>query len=244
MDVTLIYKWDYEADDAYIASDGSFRLKRGKLAPSDDDAAAIASARAVAVATGGNMVGVTIGNGDAGWAAARGAGDLVMCEAYAPVADDVATAERLRAVLEAAPATDLVVMADAIEHAGVAPALAAMLDLPCVLGVRDFEIDPDNSAYLRAHRSVDAGMETLRFKAPALISVSALTSEKDVPTMKEMLAARKAPRQQVEERSVSESTVVVQGIAKAELKPARRFEGDPDQAAQELVAALRAGEVL
>ena len=244
MDVTLVYKWGYDADEAYIASDGSFKWKKGKLVASDDDAAAIASAREIAGATGGTLTGATIGDGDAGWAIARGAACVYCDESCAIVPDDLAVANMLKAVVQAAPAADLVIMADSADRAGVAPALAETLGLPCVLGVRDVAVDPEDGTSLLAHRSVEGGMETLRFTAPALVSVSALTSEKTVPSMKEMLAAKKAPRTKVEAAAGGVSAVTERSISKADLKMARIFEGSPDEAAQQLVAALRADGVL
>lgn len=243
MDITLVYKWGFDPDDAYISSDGSFKLKRGKLVASDDDAAAAVSARAVAGATGGHITGITIGDGDAGWAAARGAGTLVVSEGYRPAANDAATAKMLCTAISAAPKADLVLIADDVERAGVAPMLAELLGLPCVLGVRDVAYDAERDA-LVAHRSVDGGMQTLAFRAPALVSISALTSEKVVPSMKEMLAARKAPKKQVEAVPVEGDAVIVTNTEKQALVHARLFEGTPDEAAAALVATLSADGLL
>ena len=243
MDVTLLYKWGYDPEDAYIASDGSFRWKSGKLVAGDDDAAAIASARELALATGGALTGVTIGNGDASWAAARGAQALFVGESAMPTADDAATAEALFAVVQAAGPVDVVVMADAIDASGAAPMLADMLGLPCVLGMRNFAVDPDNPCALIAHRVARGVCEELRVPVPVLVSVSAESSEKNVPTMKAMLAARKTPKTPVavETRATG---MAMESLAKAALHHARIFEGTPDEAAGALVTALRADGVL
>ena len=243
MNVTIVYKWGYDPDDAYIASDGSFRWKQGRLVPSGDDAQAVACARNLAEATGGTLRGATIGNGDATWAAARGAQELFITENALPSSDDLATARALRDVVSGAGTADVVVVADSIDSAGVAPALAALLEIPCVLGVRDFAIADDGKTIV-AHRANSVGVELLEFSAPVLISVSAATSEKNVPTMKEMLAARKTPKEQVAAEATEESSVAVQSLVKAELKRARIFEGSPDEAATALVAALRTDGVL
>ena len=243
MDITILYKWGYDPDDAYITSDGSFRWKQGRLVASDDDAAAIASAREVAQATGGRLTGVTIGNGDASWAAARGAQSIATCDGLLPVSDDAAMSAQLCDAVKAVDPAEIIVVSGNTERAGVAPTLAAMLDIPCVLGVRDFSIDAENAGFLVAHRATDDGVETLRFAPPVVVSVVAASSEKNVPSMKEALAARKAPKAQitVEPRGTK---VGVELLCKAELKHARIFEGDADAAARELVAALREDGIL
>lgn len=243
MDVTLLYKWSYDPEDAYIASDGSFRWKSGKLTAGEDDAAAIASARELAEATGGTLTGATIGNGDASWAAARGAQALFAGEGAMPAADDAATAEALFAVVQAAGPADVVAMADAIETSGVAPMLADMLGLPCVLGVRDFAVDSNEPWTLVAHRVARGVCEELRVPVPVLVSVSAESSEKNVPTMKAMLAARKTPKTPVAVDAHA-SGLATESIAKAALHRARIFDGTPDEAAVALVAALRAAGAL
>lgn len=241
MDVTLVYKWGYDPEDAYLASDGSFRWKQGRLVASDDDAQAIACARDLAEATGGVLRGVTIGNGDATWAAARGAQELYACEAATPESDDVAVAHSLADVVRAAGQADVVVVADAVDFSGVAPVLATLLELPCVLGVREFASGEGGT--IVAKRPIDGGMETLEFPAPVLISVNAATSEKNVPSMKAMLAARKTAKTQVS-AEVRESGLVKESLGKAPTHRARIFEGTPDETAAALVAALRADGVL
>lgn len=242
MDVTLVYKWGYDPDDAYIASDGGFRWKQGRLVASDDDAQAILCARGLAEATGGVLRGATIGNGDVTWAAARGAQGLFVAEGVQPMSDDVAMARALADVVVGAGTADVVVVADAIDAACVAPALAVLLGLPCVLGVRDFAIGEDGATIV-AHRPVEGGMEQLEFGAPVLISVSAAASEKNVPSMKAMLAARKTPKTPVA-AAVAESALAVESLGKAPIQRAQIFEGSPDEAAAALVAVLRAKDVL
>lgn len=245
MDVTLVYKWGYDPEDAYIKSDGSFMWRQGRLMASDDDAQATLCARALAEAAEGTLRAVTIGNGDVTWAAARGAQELYVCSASMPASDDMATARMLADVVRNAGEPGIVVMANASESAGVAPALAALLGVPCVLDVRDFEFDK-NREIVVAHRAIAGGVETLEFTAPVLIAVAAATSEKDVPTMKAMLAARKTPKTAVDPSgpASSEETLTVRQICKAPLKLARIFEGTPDEAAAALVETLRSDGTL
>ena len=63
MNVTLVYKWGRDPEEIFV-DDGTTTLRRDRLVASDDDAAAIACARGLAEATGGEVVGATIGSGD------------------------------------------------------------------------------------------------------------------------------------------------------------------------------------
>ncbi len=244
MDVALVYKWGYDPDDAYASADGSFKWKNGKLVASDDDVAAVANARAVAQKTDGKIYGVTIGNGDVSWAAARGVPELHSVGAYMPSSDDLVTAREIHEAIAAAGKVDLVVIADAIEQAGVAPALAALLGVPFVGSIRDFSVSEDDPDTIIAHRATDEGIAALSFMAPAVISVEAVDSEKTVPSMKEMLAARKTPVNKIDAAAEITGGLVMESRAKAQLKQAKMFEGTPAEAAQKLVEQLRADGAL
>lgn len=120
MKVVIAYKWGRDEEDALVYDDGSIKWKRDKLVASDDDAAAIACARSVAAATGGELVAATLGNGDASWALARGAVSAVSAEGLEPAVDEAQTAANLAAVVAEAGEADLVVIGDAQKSAGVA----------------------------------------------------------------------------------------------------------------------------
>lgn len=244
MDVTLLFKWGHDYDDAYVSSDGSFRFKRGKLVASDDDAAAIASAREVAAASGGELKAATIGSGDASWAAARGAAKVVSADDATPVPDDRAQAEELFGLLEKAGRADLVVIADSCDYAGVAPALAAMLQVPYIAEVREFKVDEADPGRIVAQRVEGNVVETIAFGTPAVVSVKAVASEKTVPTMKQMLAARKVPLEKAAGLAEAASPVETLAVNQAETKRARMFEGSPAEAAAALVGALKQDNVL
>ena len=72
MNVTLVYKWGRDPEEIFVYDGGTTKLRRDRLVASDDDDAAIACARGLAEATGGEVVGATIGSGDVSWAMARG----------------------------------------------------------------------------------------------------------------------------------------------------------------------------
>lgn len=189
---------------------------------------------------------------------ARGASRAVSAEGLAPSPDDRQTAEALAQVVEAAGEADVVVMGDARDAAGVAGALAAYLGLSLVAGVRDFAADPDDPGRIVAHRKTDKTLETLPIAVPALITVSAVEDEKNVPSMKQMLAAKKAPAEKVNCTPKLQKWEAVQGRGRAlpateiektaqrrpQVKRARIFDGPVEQAVKDLVAALCADGIL
>lgn len=242
MRIALVYKWDYEADDRYIASDGNLKLRRGKLVASDDDAAAVASAKCVAESMDAEIVGITLDGGDASWAMARGASHAFRAKSGTSD-DDMAIAHALHGAINAAGAFDLIAVGDALEHAGVVPAVAALVGVPCVTGIGSFRADEENEGSIIAERACDDGIETIRIALPAVVGVRALDSEKSTPSMKQMLAARKTP---VDDVDVPEGacSLVVDGAHAPESNRATMFEGDPHDASLELIAALRRDGVL
>lgn len=246
MNVVLAFKWQHDPDDAFVSSDGTVKWRRGKLAASDDEAAAVECARKLAQATGGRLVAATIGNGDASWALARGAEGGVSIDGFEPEADEACTAEKLALAVQAAGEVDVVVMGDSQAAAGVAGVLAARLGMPLVAGAADFEADPESLGHVIVHRVAAGGIETLKVRIPAVIAVAAIDSEKNVPTMKQMLAARKLPveRPVVPGDGLRRSSVKVLSTRTPELRKAQVFGGEMPQAVGELVAQLRADGVL
>lgn len=242
MRIALVYKWDYEADDRYIASDGNLKLRRGKLVAGDDDAAAAASAKRVAESAGAEIVGITLDGGDASWAMARGAACAFRAKSGTSD-DDIVVARALNEAIGIAGKFDLIAMGDALEHAGVVPAVAALVGMPCVTGIGSFRADEETEGFIIAERVCGEGIETIRIALPAVVGVRALDSEKSTPSMKQMLAARKAP---VDDVDVPEGAcpLVADGAHAPESHRATMFEGDPYDASLELVAALRRDGVL
>lgn len=244
MDIVLVYKWSRDPDEIFVYDDGRYKLRRDRLTASSDDVAAIASARRVVEATGGRVVGATIGSGDVSWAMARGAQSAVSIEGLMPTRDDAQTAASLLQAVKAAGAADLVVLGESRDAAMVAPILAAMLEFPLVAGVQDFAADPDEPGCILVHRRDGKQAQTLRITAPAVVTVAAIEQEKDIPTMKAMLAAKKAPVTKLDAPQAPECQVVEVGLRRPPLHPAKMLEGTPSQAADALAAALRADGTL
>lgn len=256
MNVVIVYKWARNPEDALVGADGAVDWRQAKFVASDDDAAAIAAAREIAQATGGELVGATVGDGDASWALARGAVRSVSLTDVAPTRDQAAMARALAAAVRRAGDADVVVMGDAQDHAGVAATVAGELGIPALLGALDVRVDPSDATHLAVTRRVGADIETLSVAAPVLVGVGAVAAEKAKPGMKEQLAARKRP---VERLTSAEAGADVprsgQGRADgarvqetattaAASHAATLIDGDPATAAAALVAALRDDGVL
>lgn len=247
MDVVLAFKWERDPDDAFVSSDGSVKWYMEKLKASDDDAAAIACARKLAADAGGQLRAVTIGDGDVGWALARGAASAVSVGEYGPSDDEAVTARCLANAIAAAGEADVVVMGDAQAHAGVAGVVGALLGLTVVTGVREIVLDADAPECVLVSRATSEAEETLRVRMPALVAVAAADAEKSTPTMKQILAAKKLPvdrREAADVGEVSGGHVHVASTSAPAARRARMIEGTPIQAAGELVATLVAEGVL
>lgn len=247
MKVACLFKWARNPGDAWVNPDGSVVWRGAKMVASDDDAAAIVFAREVAEATGGELTGVTIGDGDASWALARGAQRVVSIPDVAPSPDDASTAASLAAAVRHAGEFDLVLMGDAQDHPGVAGTLGALLGMPVLLGVQGVTVHGDDSLRLLARRRVGTGLETLGAPSPVLAAVAAESTEKDVPGVRQLMDAHKRPIEKagaVEAGAPGLEAVTLIGSRVPDSHVARIFDGDPASAARDLISSLTADGVL
>jgi len=247
MDVAIAFTWSRDPQDAAVREDGTVDWRGARNMPSDDDAAAIAAAAALAGATGGQVVGVTLGDGDPSWALARGASRVVSVTDVPPMLDAGATAAALAVAVRHAAPVDVVVMGDMAENPGVAGALASQLGVPALLHVDSIGIAEDRARRLVARRTAGDQVETLAVDAPALVAVVAAAAEKKTPGMKELLAARKRPVEKISAADLGAPSADRFEPVASRLPAghaARIFQGEPGQAVEALVSALRADGVV
>jgi electron transfer flavoprotein beta subunit len=244
MTTVVAYSWARDAASALIRADGTVDWRSTRMSAGEDDHAAVAVARNLAEAGGGEVVGVTIGDGDASWALARGVSRAV-CVVDAPALDDeAATAVLLAGAVQAVPDADVVVIGDSEEHPTVAAALAGLLGWPAVLGVTSAVVAPDGIVAVR--RSGDAD-DIVTVAGPVVLGIRAESAEAHTPGMKEMLTARKRP---IEQHTMTELELALLdpptplGTRLPDQAGAQMFTGSPDEAARSLVAALRADGAL
>ncbi|GAA3808185.1 electron transfer flavoprotein subunit beta/FixA family protein [Cellulomonas soli] len=244
MRAVVVYKWARDPGGATVRGDGSVEWRSPKLVAGEDDHAALAVARQVAETGGGQLVGLTVGDGDASWALARGVAEAVTVPDAPVQADQAATAAVLAAAVQASGGADVVLIGDAEEHAQVPTTLAGHLGVPALLGVLDATV-VDGRVQVR--RAVDGQVETLTVTGPVVLAVAAEGPEGRAPGMKELLAARKRPVTALAFADLdlaATAGLTETGTRLPEQGTARLFRGDPADTARELVAALRTEGVL
>ena len=243
MRVVVVYKWARNAADAMVRADGSIDWRNARMAAGEDDPAALAAAFAIAAGSGGEVLGLTVGDGDASWALARGV-EQAWSVADAPsLTDNAATARIIAAAVRHLGEVDVVVIGDSRQDPGVPVALAGELGWPAMVGLTSASaVD----ARLQVTRKVGDSAQTILLPTPAVVGIAAESDVDRAPGMKELLAARKRPltRISLADLGVAPDDLESLGCAKPNSTPARVFEGDPARTADQLVAALRAEGVL
>jgi electron transfer flavoprotein alpha/beta subunit len=168
-------------------------------------------------------------------------------------ADTWATALTLAAVIRtAAPGYDLILAGkQAIDGdtAQVGPEIAEILGLPQVLYAVEMRLTP-NRKRIRVKREVESGHEVLEARLPALVSASKGEVMRRMPSLADVLAARRKELRKITaaDLDLSESelglagsyTQVVKVFPPEPKKGGRKLEGlDPAEAAREIAAFLK-----
>ena len=244
MKAVLIYAWSRDPEAASVRSDGSVDFHSAKMAPGEDDPAALDVATVISDALGAELVGLTIGDSDASWALARGVTQTTSVDAIPDYLDDAATAAVFAAAVRRLGEVELVVLGDPDHRAGVAVTLAGLLGWPSVVGVHAASV---RDGRVCAVRRTGDREETLTLRPPLVIGVVATGTDARVPGMKEILAARKRPRETVAGAELGlplDERVELRGTRLPEVSGARMLGGSPQEAAASLLAALRSEGVL
>jgi electron transfer flavoprotein beta subunit len=243
MRIIVVFKWSRNPADARVAADGSVSWQGVRMAPSDDDPTAMEIA--CAIADGGEVIGLTVGDGDVSWAAARGAARTVTVTGVEQDANSSVTGAILAAAIRRIEGADAVLIGDSVWDIGVVSALAGQLDWPAVAGVVSATAEQHG---LHLTRKMGNAYQVLEVERPALLAVSASRAEKDVPGMKEVLAARKKPVEKLTMGDLGlapENTVSSRGTRFPDTPPAHIIDGsDPATACEQLLAELRTEGVL
>ena len=242
MKTAVVFKWTRDPQDARVSSDGELSWPNVKFSPTDDDPAAMDVARALSDEE--DIVGITIGDGKPEWAAARGASSTMIVEDCFGGSDGFAAASSLSAAIVASGA-DVATIGDSEWDRGVVSALAGELGWNAYAGV--IAAEPDGDGVKLTIKSTE-GNVLIRATTPLLLACQATAQEKNVPGMKQILAARKKP---VEKTSISQLGAAVEGRSSSlgtclpEGNRAILFDGsDPDTAVSQLLDALRGEGIL
>ncbi|MDR3671359.1 MAG: hypothetical protein P4L36_10955 [Holophaga sp.] len=243
MKIIVVFKWLRDPQDARVGSDGSLDWGGAKMSPNDDDPAAITVAKGLAA--GGEVVGLTVGDGDLAWAAARGASSTVVVTDARTGADSAVTGAILAAGVERIGGADLVLIGDSAWDYGVVAALAGRLGWPALANVVSAVAE---GGRWRVTRRIGTATQVVEVAGPAVLAVAASRAEQQVPGMKEVLAARRKPMTRLTLADLGAAPaagVVSRGTRLPDVTAAKLFDGaDPAAAAAQVVAALRTDGVL
>lgn len=243
MKIIVVFKWSRNPIDARVSADGTVDWRGVKMAASDDDPAVMEIARALA--GGDEIIGLTVGDGDTAWAAARGAARTVVLAEALTETNSMATGAALAAAIRRLADVDAVIIGDSSWDYGVVSALTGKLGWPAIAGVVAAEAEQDR---LRVTRKMGSMTQVLEVKRPVVLAVVASREEQNTPGMKEVLMARKKP---VEQLSLAElalaptATVNFRGTRFPDTPPACIINGaDPAAACAQLMAILSADGVV
>lgn len=241
MKIAIVYKWARNSSDALVSNDGSIDWRNAKMVPGEDDPTALHIAKELAEQSGGELIGLTIGDGDASWALARGVPQTLSVEDAPFLADNSATAAILAEGVRRIGDVDVVVIGDSKQDPGVCTALAGHLGWTGLGGVNSVSFDEDR---ILAHRRADHREDTYAVPTPVVLGIAAVTDTDTTPGMKELLRARKAPVMKctVHDLGLDITDIETSGTEVPEQKTTHTFQGS--DAPSRLVSALRAEGVL
>ena len=243
MKIIVVFKWSRNPQDARVGIDGSVDWQGVKMSASDDDPTAMEIA--CSIADGGEIIGLTVGDGDVAWAASRGAAHTMMVADAQTDVNSSVTGAILAAAIRRVEGVDAVLVGDSAWDYGVVSALAGQLGWPAVAGVVSATTEQGS---LHVTRKMGSASQVLEVKGPAVFAVSASRAEQKAPSMREILAARKKPVEKLTLADLGltfENTVNSKGTKLPYTPPARIIDGsDPVIASEQLVAALRADGIL
>lgn len=186
MKSVVAFKLCKDPKEAVVLSDGAIDWGLTKLAPSDSDDRAAEIARELGCET----IGLTIGDGDLAWAAARGASGTIHIKDANESLDAVKTASLLAAAVQKAGDVDLVLIGDSTWDPAVPVLLGAQLGWTSMAGVVEARQEGSGLVVKRRTQSME---QEVQISLPAVLGILALRENEDKPGMKQILAARKKP---------------------------------------------------
>jgi len=244
MKVVVVFKWCRNPQDALVGASGSVDWPGVKLSANDDDPAVMDVAKGIA--GDDEIMALTIGDGDTAWAAARGAAKtLVITDALTEV-DGSVTGAVLAAALRRIGDADVVIISDSSWDYGVVSAFVGQLGWPAIAAVTSAELK-DGS--LQVTRKIGGVSQVLDVKTPVVLAAMATQTEKNEPSMKQVLIARKKPVEKITMADLGFSSPFASLTSLKtrfpDTPPAVLIDGaDPASACEQLMAALHMDGVL
>jgi electron transfer flavoprotein beta subunit len=121
------------------------------------------------------------------------------------------------------------------DNAAVGPMLATYLGWACVTDVCELQLDGASGV---AKRSTEAGVESVSFSLPAVITCDKGLNEPRYAGLKGIMAAKKKPLDEVASE-IAESHAQVVSLETPKARPEGRIIGEGAAAVDDLIAALR-----
>jgi electron transfer flavoprotein beta subunit len=210
-----------------------------KFIPNPYDEFAVEAALQLKQKAGGEIVAVSLGPDSAQetirTALAMGADRGLHLKTDGQPYDTLAVAHALAAELKGYDVILLGKMAiDDYNHA-MGPALAELLNLPCVSAVTALTIDGTKGT---AEREVEGGVEVLSFPLPAVITTDKGLNKPRLPTLPGIMAAKKKPMES-KPAALGPVRVTVRSLALPPERPAGRIIGEGAAAVPELIRLLQ-----
>ena len=151
--------------------------------------------------------------------------------------DGLATAKALAAELEDADAPLILFGVKAVDddQQQVGPMTATLLGRPCVTAVAEFELE---EGAVLCHREVEGGVEKVRVRLPAVLTMTKGPHEPRYASLKGIMAAKRKPLDTRDARSV-DSRMKVERLEYPPERPEGKVVGEGPDAVPELVKLLR-----
>lgn len=134
-----------------------------------------------------------------------------------------------------------------LDSGQLGPALAELLDVPHVGAITGLELADDGSSFV-ARRRIEGGEEVVEVPLPALLTCEKGLCEMRYPSLPNLMKAKKKPVKTITAADVpglAEATAGLGGVTlhafelPPERPPGKLIDGEPDEAARELVRLLR-----
>lgn len=248
MSIVVAYKYAANPQDTTVDASGAVDWSRAKAAISEYDPVAVQVARTLADAQGSEVVGISVGTSAVSSSMAKkGALSRGMDRALVVADDATATwnatqvASALAGLVGKVEGATLVLTGDSSidESAKIVPTLlAGKLGWACFQDVS--AIEATEGGWLLTQSSA-GGTRTIKVEGSVVVSVATDAEPVKVPGMKDILAAGKKPLDEVAiaDLEVAEVSLEITGRAKPVAKARRNELFSGDDAAAQLVAALR-----
>ncbi|WFF31134.1 electron transfer flavoprotein beta subunit/FixA family protein [Propionibacterium freudenreichii] len=251
MTIVVAYKYAPNPQDAEVRGDGTVDWSRAKSAVSEYDPVAVQLGRELA--GDAEVVGISVGGADVASSMAKKNAMSRGLDRGLVVADDAAadwnatrTASALAALVKKVDGADLLLTGDSSVDEGakmMSALVAGYLGWPCFQEVSALE-KTDNG--YRVTQDQPGGRRVVEVTGPLVVAVAADAVKPKVPGMKDILAAGKNTVEvvPVADLEVSDAAIAITASEKP-AAPARKQQIlSGDDAAAQLVAALRADSVL